>query len=301
LNIFGVDFSSSPSRRKPIVIAQAKLSPSGPAHPGWTLSLKNFETLDSLDGFADWLKRPGPWVGGFDFPFALPKELLVALAWPPFSQGHRLSTHSWAEHIEHIGTLSRAAMVTAFKSFCATRPVGGKFAHRACDIPAGASPSMKWVNPPVAFMLHAGATRLHEAGVMIPGLKVGDAQRVAVEAYPGYLARMVLGRESYKSDDRRKQTEARHLARVRVIQTLGELTLPLLGMVRAAGLELTVEISDLVKDHCVNDHSGDHLDAWLCAIQASVGYLCEQREPGSNYGMGEIDPLEGWIVSVMRD
>ena len=29
---------------------------------------------------------------------------------------------------------------------------------------------MKWVNPPVAFMLHAGVPLLLEAGAMLPGL-----------------------------------------------------------------------------------------------------------------------------------
>lgn len=60
---------------------------------------------------------------------------------------------------------------------------------------------MKWVNPPVAFMLHAGVPRLLEAGVVLPGLHepgatatAGNedgttARRVALEAYPGLLAR----------------------------------------------------------------------------------------------------------------
>ena len=301
MKIFGVDFSSSPSRCKPIVIAQAKLFPDTETGHDWRLSVEGFETLDSLDGFAEWLKRPGPWVGGFDFPFALPRELLMSLAWPPFAQGPIAGANAWSEHIEHLGHLSRADMVVAFKRFCAARPVGGKFAHRACDIPAGASPSMKWVNPPVAYMLHAGATRLHHAGVMIPGLKLGDPRRVALEAYPGYLARLVLGRESYKSDDPRKQNQARRLARGRLLETLCEAPLSEIGMVRATGLNLSLEVNAVLKQRCVDDASGDHLDAWLCAIQASVGHLWELREPGSHYGMGEIDPLEGWIVGVVRD
>lgn len=265
------------------------------------MSLNGFEQVDSLDGFADWLNTPGPWLSGFDFPFALPREFLATVAWPPFSFEGRVSERPWPEHIEHLGDLSRKELVAAFKRFCAARPVGGKFAHRACDIPAGASPSMKWVNPPVAFMLHAGATRLHQSGVMIPGLKLGDTERVALEAYPGYLARMVLGRESYKSDDVRKQNGVRRLARQRLVRAL--LTIPLseIGMVQASGLCLSLELRGAAHGLCLNDASGDHLDAWLCAIQASVGYLCEEREPGSQYGMGAIDPLEGWIVSVVRD
>ncbi len=37
---------------------------------------------------------------------------------------------------------------------------------------------MKWVNPPVAYMLHAGVPRLLRAGVHLPGLHAGDETRV---------------------------------------------------------------------------------------------------------------------------
>ena len=40
---------------------------------------------------------------------------------------------------------------------------------------------MKWVNPPVAFMLHAGVTLLIDAGVHLPHLHPGD--RCSVEPY----------------------------------------------------------------------------------------------------------------------
>ena len=48
---------------------------------------------------------------------------------------------------------------------------------------------MKWVNPPVVLMLHAGAPRLLAANVTLPGLHRGDPSRIALEAYPGMLAR----------------------------------------------------------------------------------------------------------------
>ena len=48
--------------------------------------------------------------------------------------------------------------------------------------PAGSSPSMKWVNPPVAYMLHAGVPLLMGAGLHLPSLHAGDASRVALDA-----------------------------------------------------------------------------------------------------------------------
>jgi hypothetical protein len=132
--------------------------------------------------------------------------------------------------MQHYATLSRAKIRDTFKAFCDARPVGGKFAHRATDMPAGSSPSMKWVNPPVAYMLQAGVPLLIEAGVTLPRLHGPAAsaenseqlasRRIALEAYPGLLARELIGNSSYKSDDKAKQTPERLIARKQLLQAL---------------------------------------------------------------------------------
>src|SRR5660397_80227 len=171
--LVGCDFSSRPSRRKPIVMA------TGSALKGRVL-LAGLERIDSLDGFEQWLRLERAWIGAFDFPFGLPRELVVHLAWP----------EQWPALIRHYAALSRPEIRNTFAAFCDARPAGQKFAHRATDKPAGSSPSMKWVNPPVAYMLHAGVPRLIAAGVHLPGLHAGDpndvdgsgqARRVALE------------------------------------------------------------------------------------------------------------------------
>ncbi|HSI58822.1 MAG TPA: DUF429 domain-containing protein, partial [Ideonella sp.] len=190
--LVGVDFSSAPSRRKPIVLAWGQ-------RVGAVVRLERFVRHESLADFGVWLKTPGAWVGGFDLPFGLPRELTAQLGWPD----------TWLPLMQHYRSLSREEIRARFAAFCDARPVGAKFAHRACDGPAGSSPSMKWVNPPVAFMLHAGVPLLIDAGVHLPGLHAGDAHRVALEAYPGLLARELLGQRSYKSDDKARQTPER--------------------------------------------------------------------------------------------
>ena len=55
-------------------------------------------------------------------------------------------------------------------------------------------------------MFYKGAPRLVRAGVTTPGLSDGDPGRAVVEAYPGVLARALIGRRSYKNDDRKRQT-----------------------------------------------------------------------------------------------
>jgi hypothetical protein len=277
--IFGIDFSSSPKRSKPIVVARGRLATLA-GRPA--VCIEGLETLLSLDEFSRWLDRPGPWVAGFDFPFALPLEFLKAqtlqnTGWP---------YASWPLHMRHVASLSRAEMVNAFKAFCGFRPVGSKFAHRRCDIPAGASPSMKWVNPPVAYMLHAGAPRLLASGVHIPLLHDGDLGRIALEAYPGYFARSIAGRESYKSDTKAKQTVERRQMRLRILKAMED---------GRNALGLAAKFEATVRQQCIDDASGDCLDACICLMQAAWGW--QRRE--TNFGLPPAsDSIEGWIVSV---
>lgn len=267
--LIGVDFSSRPTPRKPITLATGTLR-------GSVLQLGPARRLPSLDAFATWLAQPGPWVGGFDLPFGLPRELVQTLGWPT----------DWAACMDHYASLSREQIRASFAAFCAARPVGGKFAHRASDVPAGASPSMKWVNPPVAYMLHAGLPLLRAAGVQLPAHAPGqgDATRVALEAYPGLLARELIGKRSYKSDDKAKQTPDRLIARKDLLEALEQ------GRSR---LGLRIRLTAAQRDALADDASGDALDAVLCLVQAAWA----TRQPGWGLPAG-VDPLEGWILSA---
>jgi hypothetical protein len=266
--LVGCDFSSTPTRRKPIVLAWGR-------QDRGTVVLQKLEQVGSLAAFAAWLREEGDWVGGFDFPFGLPRELVEHLGWPV----------TWRECIAHYATLTRADIRETFAAFCDARPAGGKFAHRLFDKRAGSSPSMKWVNPPVAFMLHAAIPLLVESGVHMPGVHEGDPRRVALEAYPGLLARELIGRRSYKSDDKAKQTPERLIARKDLVTRLEH------GETR---LNLRLKLTHAQHDALVHDASGDSVDAVLCLVQAAWA----QREGAPRYGLpDELDPLEGWIVS----
>lgn len=265
--VVGVDFSSRPTPRKPIVAAHGEVAQA-------VVRLDRLQTWDCHEAFAEWLATPGDWVGGFDFPFGLPRELVEHLGWPG----------QWPALVRHYASLSRAEIRDTFAAFCAARPPGGKFAHRRVDAPAGASPSMKWVNPPVAYMLHAGAPALLAAGVHLPGLHDGDRRRVALEAYPGLLAREVLGSRSYKSDDRSRQTPERLIARKDLVEALVQ------GRTR---LGLRLRLASAQRDRLIDDASGDSLDAVLCMIQA--GWAALRPDHGLP---ADLDPLEGWIVTA---
>ena len=249
---------------------------------GACVRLERIETFETLAAFGARLREPGSWVGGFDLPFGLPRELVETLGWPT----------QWLACMRHYAALSRAEIRELFAAFCAARPAGAKFAHRATDRPAGSSPSMKWVNPPVAFMLHAGVPLLLDAGVGLPGLHEADPARIALEAYPGLLARSVLGARSYKSDDKAKQTPARLAARQELLAALEQGGAPLL---RASGLVLALDGTQ--RERMLADASGDRLDAALCLLQAA--WALRQHQAGhARWGLPEFDALEGWIVSA---
>ncbi|MBC7603842.1 MAG: DUF429 domain-containing protein [Ramlibacter sp.] len=267
--LLGCDFSSSPTKRKPIVIALG-------AQRSGRVVLSKLAKLPTLEAFGEWLAQPGDWIGAFDFPFGLPRELVEQLGWPL----------EWRECMRHYASLTRAQIRDTFAAFCNGRPVGSKFAHRAFDKRAGSSPSMKWVNPPVAYMLHAAIPLLLEAGVHMPGLHQGDEKRVALEAYPGLLARELIGNRSYKNDDKAKQTPERLIARKDLITALEH------GQTRLA---LRLKLTHAQRDTLIDDASGDSLDAVLCLVQAA--WAAAQGAP--RYGLPEgLDPLEGWIISA---
>ena len=90
------------------------------------------------------------------------------------------------------------------------RIAGDKEHRRATDATAGSISPQKLYGVPVGLMFFEGAPRLLASGVSIPHLHAGDPQRIAIEAYPGVLARQIIGRRSYKSDSRKKQTADQH-------------------------------------------------------------------------------------------
>jgi hypothetical protein len=266
MQLHGVDFTSAPRARKGITVASGHLD-------GDAFVLESLATLHGFDAFSAWLKQPGPWLGAFDLPFSLPRELAAHLGWP---------LH-WEPLLHHVAGFTRIELRDIFRNFCDGRPAGGKFAHRATDISAGSSSPMKWVNPPVAWMLHAGVPLLLDAGVTLHGLHAGDPERIALEAYPGMVARMAT-RASYKSDDRKRQTEVRRAAREVIIDTL-ERGATRLGIRLDAGTQRTA---------LLDDGSGDLLDAALCGVLAAWAW--QRRETG--FGLPDFDPLEGWIIGA---
>lgn len=275
VRIYGVDFSSAPSARKPITIAVATLSAKGPP----TLDLERVDLVPDWPAFEAFLQTPGPWVGGFDLPFGQPRALIEHYGWPT----------DWADFVDFFFLQTREDLRLCFKAWCDARPAGQKFAWRTADRPAGSSPAMRWTNPPVAWMMKEGAKRLKDAGVWLPAHQypaaiapASSGRRMALEAYPAYLARQI-SRASYKSDTPSAQTLERLRVREEILRALCAEGAPWPQL----------KLSASWRQRLVQEGSADQLDAVICALQAAQAVLT------SHFGLSaRVDPLEGWIATV---
>jgi len=266
MRIYGIDFTSRPRRVKPITCLECVLTDD-------RLQAVVLTAWEDFDGFEAALRRPGPWIAGIDFPFGQARRFIETIGWP----------RTWAGYVDYAKSLGRKGFRAALDAYRAARPPCEKEHRRKTDCAAGSISPQKLYGTPVGLMFFEGAPRLRAAGVTIPGLQQGDPDRIVVEAYPGVLARAVIGRRSYKQDAKAKQTAGQARARKDLLDALID------GAAQTHhGLRVSAPAA------LTNDPGGDHLDALLCAIQAAWAWTRRNEGFGSPEG---IDPLEGWIAT----
>ena len=268
MRIYGLDFTSAPGRRKPLIVLCCTLE-------GGSLRVEDSETLSGFGGFEDFLQRQGPWVCGMDFPFGQPRSLVAALGWP----------ESWEGYVQEVGTLPKEEFEGKIRADMALRPAGSKWRYRLADRRSGSSSAMMLFRVPVGKMFYQGAPRLLASGVRVEPCRRNGDGRVAVEAYPAVVARRFLGRTAYKRDGV-PDTPERRSARETLLRGLESAVLrDVYGF--------AVEMDARWREELVSDPSADALDSLLCAVQAAWAY--ENRD--EEYGVPpECDPDEGWIL-----
>src|ERR1700730_2519320 len=128
MNIYGLDFTSSPSRRKPITCACCELRDRDAV-----LSVKSCLKMTSFAEFEAFLRADGPWMAALDFPFGQPRKLIANLGWP----------QNWRGYMEIVASMSKAEFEDTLHSYRASRLPGDKLHLRLTDQLAGAiSPMM---------------------------------------------------------------------------------------------------------------------------------------------------------------
>ena len=263
----GVDFSCSPSRKKPITVATCRL-----VDGGATLRLEDLAELRTLDAFAAWLQTPGPWLGAFDFPFGLPRAFVDA-------NGLGASTAEVIAEV-HRRAPTRMAWRALIDAWGNAQPAGSRLLHRRTDAasPVVSTSPLQTRYVPVGLMYYEGVARLVDAGVTMPALHAGDGDRVALEGYPRRLAHAIVARRSYKNGE----DDERRVARETIVAALAS---------GAVGPRLVLD--GAMRATLVADASGDRLDAVLCLVQAAIASRLDR------YGLpDDVDPVEGWIVTT---
>jgi Protein of unknown function (DUF429) len=238
---------------------------------GHVLRANRLDEWSDFKQFEEALRKPGPWIAGIDFPFGQSRTFIRNIGWPD----------SWAGYVEYAESLGRPGFRKALDDYRRPRRFGDREHRRATDEAAKAISPQKLYGVPVGLMFFEGAPRLLKSDVKIPVLRPGNPDRIAVEAYPGVLARE-LGYVGYKNDTLRKQTEEQ-------LQTRRSMLNEILNGKLQARYGLLVEAPIALAD----DPSGDQLDALLCAIQAAWAWTLR----GERYGAPkDADALEGWIA-----
>lgn len=180
MTFFGVDFTSAPQKRKPIVIAECRVDS--------TFEFVQFLEFVSLSEFDEWL-HSFEGVAGIDAPFGFPVEFRNAL-------GLQGDWEAQAKQIEEIGFDSIFKIANDFR---ALRPVGDKEPKRLADEVTQSVSSMKMYNPPIGRMAVRIIPQLAKTDACIFPVRMNDSSRVIFEIYCTPFARKVVGRTPYKN------------------------------------------------------------------------------------------------------
>lgn len=265
MKIYGIDFTSSPSREKAITVAEGVLKNNN------KLVISLVSRLTDFQAFEDFLEQRGPWFCGMDFPFGLPLKFLKSILLPI----------SWPNYVGTIAQWGRKDFEKKITTYKEKQFKGYKEPLRITDALAHAQSPLKLINAPTARMFYEGATRLLHSGVSIIPCNSTYEERTVVETYPALISRRFS--ETYKNDDNRNLQTARRA----ILEGLTSNALK-------SEFGFDIEINQLLTSHMIEDSTGDLLDAVLCAIQAAWSYL----QP--NYGLPDFrSPIilaEGWII-----
>ena len=226
----------------------------------------------SFKKFEEFLSNTESWIAGIDFPFGQSRKFIKNIGWPK----------TWRGYVNYVSSMNRSEFREALDKYKELRPFGDKEHLRLTDFAASSLSPQKQYGVPIGLMFFEGAPRLLKSGATLPGLLNGDPKRLIVEAYPGVLAKRLIGRRGYKQDDQKKQTADQTNAR-------HDILMKIMNGDCYEDYGFSVEASH---DICA-DPTGDQLDSLLCAIQATWAWNNRENKYGAPFN---ADPLEGWIA-----
>lgn len=269
VTIYGLDFTSAPSRNKPLTCAVAAID-------GPILRITELRRLDGFRGFEALLDSPGPWVLGADFPFSQPRRLIEYLDWP----------RTWEACVRHVHAMGKREFEAQLLAYTHGRPPGDIHHKRHTDRLANAQSPMKLHFIPTAKMYFQGAPRLAQSSANIPPCRPTTDNRTILEVYPALIARRAAPKTPYKEGHTPAEIQHRAQTRAHILQWLTT-------QHAQQTYGFTTTIHPTIQNAIREDTKGDLLDSILCALQTA--WAANQHHP--NYAIPPTaDPLEGWIT-----
>jgi len=267
--IFGIDFTSTPQKRKAITLAEASLCSK-------VLAITNTFDLISLEQFSDFLNRTGLWIAAIDFPFGQPRKLILDCGWPS----------QWQDYVNHISLIGKHKFENTLRNYRDSQ-TGRCRLLRETDKKAKSRSPMQLDFTPVGKMFLVGAPLLAQSPcAVVPFRQSRSEVGIVVEGYPKLVATKAVGRIAYKSDSPSQEGPTQTEVRNSILQWIQSK--------EAQGrYGFIVKLNNAVADECLYDSKGDKLDAVLCAMQAAWAWTQRRKR----YGVPKhCDHLEGWIV-----
>jgi hypothetical protein len=197
MRVYGLDFTSSPKKGKPLTLAICTLD-------GDSLCVEAFYELGGkatspLEEYGAWLRGEGrwkgehTWVAGLDFPFGMPLAAVCRFGW-----GRDTVETSWEGYIRQVYKMhgSSVSFAAAIKEWVypnqvseAGNPIKVQFKRLTDQVAHSHSPMKVSDNPYPGAMFYQGCRALLKAGIRVPPLRNSGCQdKIAVEAYPRLVA-----------------------------------------------------------------------------------------------------------------
>jgi len=123
-------------------------------------------------------------------------------------------------YVKLVGSMDKLGYEQLLRKYQQDRPDGDKRHLRLIDRKVISRSPMQLDFVPVAKMFYQGVPRLLKSGASILPNHPTDSNRLVVEAYPALVARKLIRSQSYKNDEKSKQTMSQRDARIKIINDL---------------------------------------------------------------------------------
>jgi hypothetical protein len=168
MKIFGINFNSASSEKKPITIAICDFKKSR------GLTVSKVESLSSLKEFDTFLKQKGPWFADVDFPLGQPNLFLKNMNLP----------EKWNSYIKELNKWKLEGFEKKVNQYKDKIPAGSKEPLRLTDTMAGVESPLKLSHQQLARQFYESTNCLLKSRVSIIPCNERNDNRVVMKLFP---------------------------------------------------------------------------------------------------------------------